>query len=117
MPWKVAVEINRVLKPGGIAHIFSHQTAGMHEIPWDFFRFSDASWNGLFNRFTGFEIIETEISLPSHIVSRAWLEHHRGNEKAVGFECSSVIARKIGPAVAAWNVEVADIVSTSYPRA
>jgi hypothetical protein len=47
MPWKAAVEINRVLKPGGAALIFTHQTIGMHDMPWDFFRFSDSSFCGI----------------------------------------------------------------------
>jgi hypothetical protein len=116
MPWKAAVEVNRVLKPGGCAYIFSHQTIGMHDMPWDFFRFSDAAWSSLFNRYTGFEIVEREMSLPSHIVTRSWLEHHRGNEEANGFECSSVIVRKIGAPTVSWNAEVPEILSTGYPR-
>ena len=116
MPWKVAVELNRVLKPGGMAHIFSHQTIGMHDMPWDFFRFSDASWTGLFNRYTGFEIVQTQMSNYMHIVPRAWSEHYRNNEGAGGFDCSAVIVRKIGDAKVAWDVAVPDILQTAYPR-
>ncbi len=116
MPWKAVIELNRVLKPGGIAYIFSHQTIGMHDMPWDFFRFSDSAWSGLFNRYTGFEIIETEMSLPAHIITRSWMEHHRGNEEANGFESSSVLVRKIGPTSLAWEVDVPAILSTHYPR-
>jgi hypothetical protein len=116
MPWKAAIEINKVLKHGGIGYIFSHQTIGMHDMPWDFFRFSDASWTGLFNRYTGFEILQTEISLPAHIITRSWSEHHRGNEETNGFESSSVIVRKIGAALPSWDVKVPDILSTAYPR-
>jgi hypothetical protein len=116
MPWKVVVELNRVLKPGGMAHIFSHQTIGMHDMPWDFFRFSDASWAGLFNRYTGFEIVKSDMSNYMHIVPRAWSEHYRGNEGAGGFDCSGVIVRKIGDASVAWDVAVPDILKTAYPR-
>ncbi|WP_373690468.1 methyltransferase domain-containing protein [Sphingobium sp. DEHP117] len=44
MPWKVALEMNRVLRMGGIAYIHTHQTLGLHDMPWDFWRFSDTSW-------------------------------------------------------------------------
>jgi hypothetical protein len=116
MPWQVAVELNRVLKPGGVAHIFTHQTTGMHDMPWDFFRFSDASFTGLFNRYTGFEILRTQMSNPMHIVPRAWSEHYRDNEDAVGFDCSAAIVRKVGEATVSWDVPVADILNTAYPR-
>jgi SAM-dependent methyltransferase len=116
MPWKVALEINRVLKPGGVAYIFTHQTTGLHDMPWDFFRFSDAAWSGLFNRFTGFEVVQSEMSNTMHIVPRAWSEHYRGNENAGGFESSSVIVRKTGDARVAWEVPVEHILATAYPQ-
>ena len=116
MPWKVTAEMNRVLKPGGITLVHSHQTLGVHDLPWDFYRFSDQSWKGLFNRYTGFEILATEMSLPTHLVTRAWTERSRGNEAAQGFECSSVIARKTGPATVKWDVRVPEILDTAYPR-
>ena len=56
MPWKVAVEMNRVLRTGGIAYVSSVQTCGLHDIPWDFFRFSSSAYRSLFNRATGFEV-------------------------------------------------------------
>jgi hypothetical protein len=104
------------MKTGGVAYIFSHQTLGLHDMPWDFFRFSDSAWSGLFNRRTGFEIVATEMSLPEHLIARAWLEHHRGNEDANGMETSSVLVRKIGPTNLAWEVDVPGILSTKYPR-
>jgi SAM-dependent methyltransferase len=116
MPWKVAIEMNRVLKPGGVAFIFTHQTIGMHDMPWDFFRFSDASFTGLFNRYTGFEIVQSDMSSYMHIVPRAWSEHYRHNEGAGGFDSISVIVRKIGDATVSWDVPVADILRTAYPR-
>jgi SAM-dependent methyltransferase len=116
MPWKAALEINRVLKPGGMLLIFTHQTIGMHDIPWDFFRFSDASWSGLFNRYTGFEIDQTNMSGFMHVVPRAWHERYRGAENAGGFEASAVIVRKTGPTALLWEVRVPDIIATSYPR-
>jgi hypothetical protein len=117
MPWKVAIEINRVLKPGGVAFIFTHQTIGMHDMPWDFFRFSDASFSGLFNRHTGFEILHTNMSQFMHIVPRAWAERFRGSEEAGGYNASGVIVRKTGNASVSWEVPVPDILRTAYPHA
>jgi SAM-dependent methyltransferase len=115
MPWKVAVEMARVLKPGGMALVFSHQTIGMHDLPWDFFRFSDAAWTALFNRYTGFEIVSTQLTSFMHIVPCAWSERHRGAEAAGGFEGSSVLVRKVGDPLVDWAVRVPDIIPTSYP--
>jgi hypothetical protein len=62
MPWKVAVEMNRVMTTGGVALIHTHQSTGMHDLPWDFHRFSDTAWHGLSNAYTGFEVIEASMS-------------------------------------------------------
>ena len=40
MPWKVALELNRMLEPGGLVFTGCHQTWPVHEEPWDFWRFS-----------------------------------------------------------------------------
>jgi hypothetical protein len=116
MPWKVAVEMNRVLKPGGMAFIFTHQTIGMHDMPWDFFRFSDASWAGLFNRHTGFEVVQTNMSQFMHVIPSAWSERFRGSERSGGYNASGVIVRKVSDARVAWEVPVPDILQTAYPQ-
>ena len=40
MPWKVALELNKVLKPGGMMLHTTHQTWPLHEEPWDYWRYS-----------------------------------------------------------------------------
>jgi hypothetical protein len=115
MPWKVAVEMARVLRPGGLALVISHQTIGMHDLPWDFLRFSDAAWSGLFNRATGFEIVATRMAGFMHILPRAWTKRHRGAEAAGGYEVSAVIARRIGVPSVDWPVRLGDILATRYP--
>jgi hypothetical protein len=57
MPWKAVVEINQVLKPGGLLCIMTHQTVGMHDLPSDFWRISGDAWQSLLNVYTGFEIV------------------------------------------------------------
>ena len=39
-PWIAAREIARILKPGGLFWISTHQTFPLHDYPGDFFRFS-----------------------------------------------------------------------------
>jgi SAM-dependent methyltransferase len=116
MPWKVAVEMSRVLKPGGIALIHTHQAEAMHDMPWDFWRFSDTAWQALFNPRTGFEIVKVDISRRMHLVPAVIIEPVGDNENAFGFQCSTVMARKTGPATVDWPVPLAEVVRTSYPR-
>jgi SAM-dependent methyltransferase len=115
MPWKVAVEMNRVMKTGGVALIHTHQTTGMHDLPWDFYRFSDTAWHGLFNAYTGFEVIESSMSNWMHIVPRAWQPRYRHAEHAGGFDSSSVLVRKTGAARVDWDVPLQAVLQTSYP--
>jgi SAM-dependent methyltransferase len=68
IPWKVVLEINKVLKIGGFGLIHTHQSIGMHDAPWDFWRFSDNSWKALFNKNTGFEIVETAMDNLQYLI-------------------------------------------------
>lgn len=44
-PWIAAQQVARVLKPGGIAYIATHQSFPLHGYPSDYFRFStEALW-------------------------------------------------------------------------
>lgn len=116
-PWKVILEINKILRPGGVVLIHTHQTIGMHDMPWDFLRFSADSWDGFFNQKTGFEIIERAARQPSYIVPLVMREGKEDAEKSAGFEASTVIARKIGPydPILNWPVAVKDAIHTTYP--
>ena len=62
MPWKVALEINKILRVGGKVYTHSHQAWPLHDIPFDYFRFSDQAWHGLFNAHTGFCIIDAKMA-------------------------------------------------------
>jgi SAM-dependent methyltransferase len=115
MPWKAAVEMARVLKHGGLALVSTHQTIGLHDTPWDFFRFSDAAFTALFNRATGFEIVTTGMLSFLHVVPRVWMERHRGWEETGGFEESSVLVRKVAEPLVDWDVKVSDFLATTYP--
>lgn len=117
MPWKAALEINAVLRQGGVALIHTHQTIGMHDLPWDFWRYSDTAWHGLFNAATGFEVLHTSLQGFMHIVPRAWNDRYRQAEQSGGFEGSTVIVRKIGPTALRWDVPLSSVLVTHYPLA
>lgn len=115
MPWKVAIEMNRVMKVGALAFIHTHQTIGMHDLPWDYFRFSDNAWKGIFNKHTGFEIVGTELSRPQYIVSFVWSQAYKDAEKTAGFETSIVCVRKITETALDWPLDASDVTQDKYP--
>jgi hypothetical protein len=115
MPWKVALEANRVLRQGGVAYFVTHQALGMHETPWDFWRFSDTSWNSLFNSYTGFRVLETFLGTPMMLVPHIYHDHWKGYETATGFSTSAVLIEKTGPASMEWNLDVARVTQGFYP--
>lgn len=47
-PWLAAEEVSRVLKPGGLCYIATHQTFPLHGYPSDFFRFSTEALSLIF---------------------------------------------------------------------
>lgn len=116
MPWKVAVEMNRVMKHGAVAFIHTHQTIGMHDMPWDFFRFSDTAWKGLFNPYTGFEILGTEMEDLHYIIPFVWQPRYRDAEKSAGFESSAVLVRKISDATVDWPIAADQVTADMYPE-
>ena len=117
MPWKVVLSMNHVLRLGGLAFIQSHQTVGMHDQPWDFWRFSDSAWEALFNKKTGFEIIETAMSYPQFIIPHHYWPNAVDAEKVAGFLASAVLVRKISDCDELdWPISVKDITETQYPH-
>jgi hypothetical protein len=106
-----------VLRLGGTAYIATHQTLGMHDLPWDFWRFSDSAWDGLFNRFTGFEIIDRALDNPQYVTPHFWSpEQGEQLERAVGYSSSAVLVKKIAEPQGKWSaVELASVIGTSYP--
>ena len=114
-PWKVAVEMNKILKNGGIALVQTHQTLGMHDIPWDFWRFSDEAWKAIFNAKTGFEILKTNMSHESYILPFLFRRDKIDAEKSAGFELSTVLVKKIGNSSLDWEVSTNEICKKNYP--
>jgi SAM-dependent methyltransferase len=119
-PWKVAMEINRVLKPGGYVFVATHPVWPAHELPWDFWRFPAAGLAHLFSKETGFEIIRVSEGLPCVVYSlvddvptRPLFKH----EMHLGV---SMISRKIGDydqQLLRWDADIGAAVTSKYPRA
>ncbi len=62
MPWKVALEIIKLLKPGGYVFIETHYSFGSHERPWHFFQYSEEALNILFPKKFGMKCIKKSCS-------------------------------------------------------
>jgi SAM-dependent methyltransferase len=116
MPWKVAIELNKILKSGGIAYLSSPQTFNVHEEPWDFFRFSDKAWHALFNKFTGFEIIDAAMGERAYIVGSFLNGMTYRMDRAPAFLNSTVFCRKIGPCNEQWHADLPSLVDSFYPH-
>jgi len=117
MPWKAVLEMNKVLKVGGEVYISTHPTWSPHELPWDFFRFLQNSAHSLFNKHTGFELIEAIEGLPCRVVSLTddaptlGLKHQKANLAI------AIRARKVSDHSdkLKWDIYPDDINDTMYP--
>lgn len=115
MPWVAAYELNKILKPGGLIYMQSHPAYPLHDEPWDFFRFCENAWIGLFNKFTGFEVLKTGYSLPASVVPQnASNGALQGLDMANTYLVSAVIARKISKPSVNWPVDPTTIADLSY---
>jgi len=117
-PWKVAIEINKVLKPGGHVFVATHPVWPAHELPWDFWRFPINGFRALFNEYTGFEIVTIAEGLPSKLYSLVWDRPTRGQFRQTLNQGVSLIARKTGDYrsdLLKWDIGTADILDTMYP--
>ena len=117
MPWKAVLEINKVMNPGGLLFIATHPTWPQHEMPWDFWRFSDGAFTGLLNPATGFTIMRCNSGLPCAILPLNTEKSAVGVLQQPAFMGISVVARKTGDARPdlQWNLAAEDILATEYP--
>jgi SAM-dependent methyltransferase len=117
MPWKVAIEINRVLEPDGLVFVQSHQAWPVHDAPWDYWRFSKYAWNALFNEYTGFKLLVAAHSEPAVVLSALQTDNAAtiglGNE--IGYLVSTCLARKVRDSRLSWEANPASIVRGDYP--
>jgi hypothetical protein len=117
MPWVVAVELNKVLVTGGLAFIQSHPAWPLHDEPWDFFRFSRDAWTGLFNPFTGFEIVDSAYGIEGRTVpvaadsgSLQGMDMHRT------FLATACVVRKTSEPKVDWSCDPRGLYPQDYPH-
>jgi len=104
-PWVAALEIARVLRPGGYVFVQTHQTFCLHAYPHDFWRFTEGSLSALFGPSVGLEILACHYEYPVHIVSR----DDPGQQLDPAWLNVCVTARKVAPTPASF---VPDLSST-----
>jgi len=95
MPWIVAAEINRVLRPGGLTYHITHQAWPLHETPNDFWRFSDEALRLLFGEPFGFEVLTAGMA---DRVRMYPLDKERGDlglPLGFGFGSAWILSRKV----------------------
>jgi SAM-dependent methyltransferase len=94
MPWIVAREINRVLDIGGITFHSTHFSWPVHEIPWDFYRFSDEGLKVLFAPVLGYKILHSGFFQPVRMSFNEVVPGHEDLPFHQGFGGVSILAEK-----------------------
>ena len=117
-PWKVVLEINQVMKPGGYVFVSTCPAWPAHELPWDFWRFMGGAFQALFNTYTGFELVTVAEGQPC----KAYALVDDGPAQSVSSSVLNLgvaaIARKTGAYrsdLVKWDIDVADITDSAYP--
>jgi SAM-dependent methyltransferase len=119
-PWKAVIEINKVMKPGGLVFVTTHPAWPSHELPWDFWRFQPSAFQALFHRATGFELLSVADGLPGKMYSLVDDPPTRAVHRHTVNQGVAALARKVGAVrddLVRWDVDVQDIVNTMYPSA
>lgn len=117
-PWKAAMEINRVLRPGGYILTHTHTVWPEHEMPWDFWRFPHQSFMTFMNFATGFEIVLCGEGRPMRAFP---LVDDVPMRKMYKYDLNGAVmclARKTGPVrddLVRWDITAEDLVDTVYP--
>jgi hypothetical protein len=118
MPWLVSLELNKVMKTGGLAMINTHQSWPVHEVPWDYFRFSDYSWDALFNAATGFEVVARGMGSPCIMGSAVFAPnlHDAQIDWHYGYLATRVVVKKVSATSLTWPVDPALVAKGNYPH-
>lgn len=118
-PWKAAMEINTVLKTGGLCYVSTHPVWPPHELPWDFWRFPVAGLKLLFSQAMGFKVLDATEGLPGRVHSMVDDAPTRGLPY---FELNlgvALIAEKIADydrEKIRWDLPIADVLDSHYPK-
>ena len=118
-PWKAAMEINTVLKTGGLCYVSTHPVWPPHELPWDFWRFPVAGLKILFSEAMEFRVLEATEGLPGRVHSMVDAAPTRDLPY---FELNlgvALIAEKIADYdrdKIRWDLPIAAVLDTHYPK-
>lgn len=122
MPWVVAVEVNKVLKIGGLTFHNVPSTFPIHERPWDFWRYTEESLSVLFSPATGFEVIATGYGGPVRVYPDTLSDGVRNLMPLHGtFSGVNILARKVAdvdPARFRWDATIEEALGkdSHYPK-
>ncbi len=120
MPWKVSVEIIKLLKVKGYVFIETHYSHSTHERPWHFFQFSENALDVLFPEKFGMSCMKKGCS---NLIEGRFTEY--ASEYLVGLTVGGLYCHSeyLGQKVRdvkelSWdNMELADVTkSTEYPK-
>lgn len=118
MPWKAALEMNAVMRVGGLAYIQSHPTWPLHEEPWDFWRFSGNGWRGLFNAHTGFRVLDVGYDVPGMVVPLFATPGATDRiEAEPTFLTCACLVEKTGAPRVRWDAETGEVFDVRYAHA
>lgn len=120
MPWLVALEINRLLKPGGVTFHSTHPAWPIHEMPWDFWRFSSEGMKALFPDTLGFQVLSCRMNSPVRMYMEQPLECLEF-PLFRSYAGVAILAQKIqdfDESVFRWNASLAGVVGegSHYPE-
>lgn len=90
-PWVAMEEVSKILRPGGMVYIETHQTFPIHGYPSDFYRFSDRALRVMAND-AMLAVEDTAYSYPARIIPPK--EVTRWNPAAEAYLNVGVYARK-----------------------
>lgn len=120
MPWKVSLEIIKLLKKGGYVFIETHYSYSSHERPWHFFQYSENALDVLFPGKFGMQCIKKGCS---NLIEGRFTEYaseYLVGQKVEGLYChSEYLGKKIEEVEKLqWDdIKLADVVkSTEYPN-
>lgn len=118
MPWLVALEINKVLRPGGITFHQTHFACPLHEQPADYWRFTDQGLRSLFSPVVGFaeaecEFFEAVALHPAHRTPE--LLHLPSQPAHLQVAVLATKAAEVNEEKTRWSCELSDAASVQYP--
>jgi SAM-dependent methyltransferase len=121
MPWVVAREINKILKTGGITFHVSHFSWPLHEVPWDFYRYSDEGFKSLFPPPMGYKILKSGMFSPLRMYFDTIQPGQEEMPFYPGFGGSAILAEKVFDVDDfrfRWDTDIEEVLGkeSTYPK-